>query len=145
LKSSLNSTAIHARRGSLARSRLSLGFTLVEITVTLVLLALMAALVAPDLGTRIRRPRDEIAALIARSRDAAVARAQPLVLELESGGAWQLSTMNGQELRTGRLTGNRSGALELRLSPTGTCLARLADVTLWNALECKPAAEVRVP
>ena len=118
--------------GPLSGSRMSLvqskrhgrfrasGFTLLEIVVTLVLLGLAAALLAPVF--RIDSAPDEgFRTVLATTREAAVRRAQTMVLQVDARGSWRISAPGDTStLGSGRFTdGTRD--LRIRVNPLGAC------------------------
>lgn len=127
---------IRQRRASIAAR----GFTLLEVIVTLVLLALGAALVAPALRNAAPAPDDALDLLIARARESAVRRAQTLVLSVEPTGAWRLTPdMDTVLLAEGTLA--REGArVTVRLSPLGACVVRPVRAAPRDAISCARAA-----
>jgi prepilin-type N-terminal cleavage/methylation domain-containing protein len=126
-----------SRTAQRANRRRRAGFTLLEIAVTLTLLALAASLVAPAL----RAPRvrgDDLTAVVARAREAAVRRAEALVLRVEATGEWRLTAGDDTvAVGRGRLAPAPSAFLAVRFSPLGTCVAESGvDMQRWDALHC---------
>jgi prepilin-type N-terminal cleavage/methylation domain-containing protein len=119
------------------------GFTLLEVVVTLVLLGLAAALVAPAIRTD-AGPADAFTTVVAQSREAAVRRSQTLVLQVDAHGRWQLSTTSGVSLGTGTMPAGDRDAISLRITPLGACFADSSSAHQWDALACaRPGSEAR--
>lgn len=119
--------------------RVVAGFTLLEIVVTLVLIGLGAALVAP-VFRRDAVPDDAFPAVIASARELAVRRAQGLVLHVDDRGAWRLTTIGDtSSISSGTLTDGR-GARRLRITPLGACFDEGSSGTgSWDAIACAPS------
>ena len=96
------------------------GFTLLEIVVTLVLLSIVAAIVAPAFRTE-RMPDESLRSILAASRETAVRRAQTLVLHVDERGGWRIVTPGDTTaIGSGRFTdGTRD--LRIRVNPLGAC------------------------
>lgn len=96
------------------------GFTLLEIVVTLVLLGLAAALVAPAFRAE-TSPDEGLQSILATTREAAVRRAQTLVLQVDDRGAWRIvPSGDSSAIGSGRFTdGTRD--LRIRVNPLGAC------------------------
>jgi prepilin-type N-terminal cleavage/methylation domain-containing protein len=121
--------------------RRSLGFTLLEIAVTLAVLAISALVVAPLFGWRPGSDADELEEVVARGRAAAVRRAQPLLLLLDRSGLWRLTTVDGALLLgEGRLAGGPAATITVRYTPLGACVVESAGGTLSgiDAVRCAP-------
>jgi len=114
--------------------RTASGFTLLEIVVTLVLLGLAAAMVAPAFR-RDPNPEGEMRAVVAGARESAVRRAQTLVLRVDDRGAWRLTPVGDTiSIRSGVLSG---GPLTLRISPLGACFHDEPSLAPdWDAIAC---------
>ena len=97
------------------------GYTLVEMLVVMVLLAVAAAVVAPSLMFR-REDSLSFSKLVATGRQAAIRRAEVLRLHIERSGDWELTedSSSGEILMRGRLS-NTWGSADLLFSPLGTC------------------------
>ena len=125
--------------GRHARIRESSGFTLLEIVVTLMLIGLGTALVAP-MFRRVALPDDAYPAVVSAARELAVRRAQRLVLEVNDSGQWRLfafgdSTAIGDGVLSERVTASR-----LNITPLGACFyENNADLRDWDAVACAPA------
>jgi prepilin-type N-terminal cleavage/methylation domain-containing protein len=102
------------------------GFTLLEIVVTLVLLSIAAAIVAPAFRTA-RTPDENLRALLASTRETAVRRAQTVVLHVDDRGAWRIvASGDTAAIGSGRFTdGTRD--LRIRVNPLGACFSEGAS------------------
>jgi prepilin-type N-terminal cleavage/methylation domain-containing protein len=119
------------------------GFTLFEVVVVLVVIALVATLVAPSIGALPERGDAGVVGLAAQARLAAVRRAESLELRLDSTGAWVLSsTRYHSTIASGQVDGDSVAPLTLRISALGVCTtadpSRSAGPT-WDALRCAPS------
>jgi prepilin-type N-terminal cleavage/methylation domain-containing protein len=122
-----------------------LGFTLLEVSVALAVLVLVAALSAPALGHLPQRGGGTLAGLAARARGTAVRRASALELRVDSAGIWSLTAPGDGDavVDRGRLSDTAAGAVTLRISALGTCVvvdpAGVASPSIsWDALRCVP-------
>jgi prepilin-type N-terminal cleavage/methylation domain-containing protein len=115
------------------------GFTLLEIVVTLVLIGLGAALVAPVFRRDIL-PDDAFPAVIAGARELAVRRAQGMLLQVDDRGAWRLTTIGDTvSIGSGTLT-TGPGASRLRITPLGACFDEGSSGTgTWDVIACAPS------
>lgn len=112
------------------------GFTLLEVVVTLVLLGLAAALVAPTFRTE-TAPRDDSVAVLARSREMAVRRAQTLVLQIDAQGRWTLTPVGDTTSIGSGVIQSGGPPVRMRISPLGVCLAENNSVAdSWDAIAC---------
>jgi prepilin-type N-terminal cleavage/methylation domain-containing protein len=111
------------------------GFTLLEIVVTLVLLGLAAALVAPAFRIEPTSEQD-IRKVLAGTRETAVRRAQTLVLEVDDRGSWRiLASGDTSAIGSGRFTdGTRD--LRIRVNPLGACFNEGASAIALDAVAC---------
>lgn len=113
------------------------GFTLLEITVILVIVAVTAALVAPAFR-RGAAPNDSIVTLVAGARELAVRRGQTLVLQVSGDGTWRL-TPDGDTSTLGAGTAEPNGtAFRIRVTALGACFnegsgGKAVD---WDAVAC---------
>lgn len=111
------------------------GFTLVELVVALILLALAVTLAAPLL--RAPAPVDPVADVVARARRLAVARAEPLTLSVLADGRWRVESARGAgALAEGRLPAPQRAA-SISLSPLGACVPAAGGD--WDPTRCAPA------
>jgi prepilin-type N-terminal cleavage/methylation domain-containing protein len=119
------------------QARISSGFTLLEIVVTLVLIGLGTALVAP-MFRRDAVPDDAWPAVVSAARELAVRRAQRLVLDVDHRGQWRLSALgDSAAIGTGVLV-ERVGTSRLSITPLGACFRDAADARDWDAIACAP-------
>ena len=120
------------------------GFTLLELVVVLVLLALAAGLAAPALR-RAGAPRESgLEALLLGAREAAARRGETVRLTVSDSGAWSLegagSAADGP-IQAGEVEPFRGVPLTLIVSPVGSCgfdarSARAAEVIPLDPLSC---------
>lgn len=120
------------------------GFTLVELIVVLVILALGAAIVAPSLVSSASEASSELSRLVGSAREAAVRRGETVQLRINQSGAWQIiagAPPQGEILISGRLTDAPVDRLELVFSPLGTCgpAAESGSVVDLDPLTCEVA------
>lgn len=100
-----------------------LGYTLLEVIVVLVLLAVAATVVAPGFLSPRPEQSSSLRALVGNAREAAVLRGEMVRLRIDRFGAWRAiagSSPRGELLMSGRLS-DTSGAVDLLFSPLGTC------------------------
>lgn len=100
------------------------GFTLVEVTVVLALLALAAAVVGPSLLWSHPETSAELPQLVRSVREAAVRCGQMVRLQIDRSGAWQAVAgipPGNEVLMSGRLAGLSANPTDLIFSPIGTC------------------------
>jgi len=127
----------------------SAGFTLLEVIVVLVLLALAAAIVAPSLLSTHPENSSEIQALVGSTRQAAVRRGETVRLQVDPTGAWQAvagTEPGGDLLLSGQLASHPASTTDLIFSPLGTCAPSIESVpgealAAFDPLTC----EVRSP
>ena len=120
------------------RFRSSTGFTLLEIVVTLVLIGLGTALVAP-IFRRDALPDDAYPAVVSAARELAVLRAQRLVLDVDDRGQWRLSALGDSTTLGAGLLSERVGASHLTITPLGACFhGSGGDSRDWDAVACAP-------
>jgi prepilin-type N-terminal cleavage/methylation domain-containing protein len=123
------------------------GYTLIEVIVVLVLLALAAALVAPALAT----PHDgdgALAGLIGHARALAIRRAEAVELRVEATGAWRLDGLASAAvgpLETGTIAPRPTAAVTLVFSPLGACAPDLATGAAAAALHLEPLMCEKLP
>ncbi len=111
-----------ALRHPRARTGIAAGFTLLEIIVTLVVLGLAAAIVAPAFD-RAKPPAADPGRVVAQAREIAVRRAQAMRLVIDTSGAWEITPAGATTvLARGTLPRVRAG-LALRITPLGACFA----------------------
>lgn len=115
------------------------GFTLLEIVVTLVLLGLAAALVAPAFRSE-TSPDEGLRSILALTREAAVRRSQSLVLEVDARGSWRIvAAGDSTSISSGRFVDGTRG-LRIRVNPLGACFNEGAVGTIsLDAIACTVA------
>jgi prepilin-type N-terminal cleavage/methylation domain-containing protein len=128
------------------------GFTLLEVIIVLLLMALATALVAPAIGSRQPRSRDEVAALLQMARLVAVRRGEVVTVTIAASGQWRLdgdaSAADGP-ITSGQLSAKPAAALTVAVSPLGGCApaldsASMALLAAVDPLTCEtPARWVR--
>lgn len=129
------------------------GFTMVELLIVLSILAILAAIAAPNMGTMIRTQRIKTASFdmfssLVYARSEAVKRNTTVTLTPATGGwqnGWSIADSNGNTLRSAPAIGNISingGPSTVvysgngRLSPVGTAIQfqlEAADVPTANS------------
>jgi prepilin-type N-terminal cleavage/methylation domain-containing protein len=100
-----------------------LGYTLLEVIVVLVLLAVAATVVAPSLLPPRPEQSSSLRALMGTAREAAVRRGEMVHLRIGQSGAWRASAGSSAQtepLMSGRLA-DSTEAVDLLFSPLGTC------------------------
>jgi prepilin-type N-terminal cleavage/methylation domain-containing protein len=119
---------IDQRRGAEPRAFRRRGFTLLEVIIVLLLMAMATALVAPSIGSRQPSSRDELAALLQVARVAAVRRGEVVTVTVAASGQWRLdgdaSAADGP-IATGQLGAKPAAALTVAVSPLGGCAPAL--------------------
>ncbi len=122
------------------------GYTLIEVIVVLVLMALAASLVAPAFVAPQAR-QAAITEVIGQARALAMRRAEAVELRIELSGAWRVdgtaATTTGP-LTAGTISPAPSAALTLVFSPLGACAsdvvtAGAAEVLHLDPLTCEAA------
>lgn len=121
------------------------GFTLIEVLVVLILLAVAAGLVAPALRPPPRPDESGFAALVRRARLTAARRGETIYLGLSQTGAWRIdgaASLTEGALATGTVPDYGGPAATLVVSPIGTCAFDLhstaaARVVAIDALTCE--------
>ena len=129
--------------GNWGLTPMSAGFTFLEIVVTLVLIGLGAALVAP-VFRRDQLPDDALSTVLAGARELAVRRAQDLILEIDAQGGWRLTARNDTSSIAAGIVADAGKARRLTVTPLGACLdASSAPPANWDALDCAPTRGAR--
>ena len=126
----------------------SAGFTLLEVVVVLVLLALAAAVVAPSLLSTHPENSSEIPALVGSTRQAAVRRGETVRLRIDRSGAWQAiagTEPGGDLLMSGRLAGLPASPADLIFSPLGTCAPSIESAPSAALVTDPLTCELRLP
>ena len=115
------------------------GFTLLEILVTLIVLGLAAALVAPVFRAD-TPPDDDLRAVLAGARETAVRRAQTLVLSVDQRGAWRVAAAHDTTTVASGQFPDGTANLQIRVNPLGACLIGGATVRITiDAVGCSVA------
>lgn len=123
-------------------------FTLIEMLVVLVIMAIATALVAPAILRPLRDDAAELSSVITRARETAAARGEIIYLRFDPGGDWHTEGGGSQidaAITRGHLRPLARVPLTLIISPTGSCAfnvqsipAAAAAVTL-DPLTCEIA------
>ena len=118
------------------------GFTLVELIVVLVILALAAAIVAPSLISSRSEASTELSRLVGSAREAAVRRGEAVLLRTDRAGSWKIiagAPPREEILKSGQLTDAHADRVELVFSPLGTCgpPAEAAPIVGFDPLICE--------
>ena len=120
------------------QTRISAGFTLLEIVVTLLLIGLGTALVAP-MFRRDTLPDDAWPGVVSAARELAVRRAQRLVLDVDNHGQWRLSALGDTTTIGAGVLSGRVVPSQLSITPLGACFhENSADSRDWDAVACAP-------
>jgi prepilin-type N-terminal cleavage/methylation domain-containing protein len=119
------------------------GYTLIEIIVVLVIMALAATLVAPAL---LRSPaydrQRQLTAVVQATRGAAADHGETIYLRIEPNGQWHMEGVEGV-VNHGRMDPISSAGLTLVVSPVGSCAfdvrsnAAAAAVVRMDPLTCE--------
>jgi prepilin-type N-terminal cleavage/methylation domain-containing protein len=111
----------HAARGA---------FTLIELIVVLVIMALATALVAPALLRPLRDDGAHLVAIVASARETAAARGEIVYLRFDPSGDWHIegggSSLEGTVMH-GRMHPLSRSPLTLIVAPTGSCAFDVAS------------------
>ncbi len=116
------------------------GYTLIEVIVVLVLMALAAALVAPAFVTP-RHPEAAIMTVIGQARALAIRRAEAVELRIEPSGAWRVDGAASPQtgpLATGTISPAPAAALRLIFSPLGSCASDVATASAAEPFHLDP-------
>lgn len=92
--------------------------TLIEIVVAMSMLGLVAAVVLPSFVLPPTEPAS-IGQVVRNARGRAIARSQPLVLDVAASGHWHLRTDGGVSVDSGAIP--TADAVAINLSPAGHC------------------------
>jgi prepilin-type N-terminal cleavage/methylation domain-containing protein len=127
-----------------------LGYTLLEVLVVLVLLAVAATVVAPSLlAPRLARQSSSVLALVGSMRETAVRRGGMVRLRIDRSGDWQAfsgTPADREVLMSGRFSGPGNTAADIVFSPLGSCAPTPESVPPkelagFDLLTCEPRAE----
>lgn len=111
------------------------GFTLLEVTVILVLLAVAAAVVAP-LFRRPEAPNESLGGVLAGAREIAVRRAESVTLTVDRNGAWRLTPGTDTTTIAHGSLGPASQSARIRVTPLGACFSEGPGAANWDAIAC---------
>jgi prepilin-type N-terminal cleavage/methylation domain-containing protein len=106
------------------QDRVRQGFTLFEILVVLILMAVAAGLIAPAFFPPRQSDSPPIATLVRGARNAAARRGETLYLTITASGRWHLeggASSKAGMLSSGTLSDYQGPAATLVVSPIGTC------------------------
>ena len=105
--------------------RSSSGFTLIEVVVTLIVMALVVTLAIPSFSKE-HDARDSVTDVVRHSSRLAIRRAEWLTLRLDSRGTWDLRSDSQQDTTTtvasGAAVATEIVPFVVRISPMGACL-----------------------
>lgn len=116
------------------------GYTLIEVIVVLVLIALAATLVAPAFTAR-RGAAPVLAALIGQARATAIRRGEAMYLRVEPSGSWRLdgaASLEAGAVATGHVTAALAAPLTIVFSPLGSCAPDVESVAAAEPLGVDP-------
>lgn len=116
--------------------------TLIEIVVAMSVLGLVAAVVLPSLVVPPAEPVS-IGHVVRSARGHAIARAQPLVLDVAASGRWQLRTEGGAAVDSGAI--DAAFAVAFRLSPAGHCRVATPMPSAWQSWDVARCTAVERP
>jgi prepilin-type N-terminal cleavage/methylation domain-containing protein len=127
-----------------SQGRRPVGFTLLELVVVLIVLALAAALAVPTLRRQPAPRGSELASLILGSREAAARRGETVRLTISSSGIWRMegaASAGDAPFQSGRVEPFPGVPLTLNVSPVGICgfdarSASTASVIRLDPLTC---------
>jgi prepilin-type N-terminal cleavage/methylation domain-containing protein len=123
------------------RSKAPEGFTLLEVVVVLILLALAAGLAAPALGDREAPGESELAALLTGAREAAARRGETVALRISASGSWRMESGGAaaaEPIQTGEIEPFAGLPFTLLVSPVGTCGLDAASGNAAPAIRLDP-------
>jgi prepilin-type N-terminal cleavage/methylation domain-containing protein len=126
------------------------GFTLVEVIVVLILLAVSAALVAPAILFPEREATSALVPVVNAARQLAARRGETLYLQVASDGKWRVfgaASLTEGAITEGRLEDNyEAPAFTLVIAPIGSCGFDVASANVARVLDIDPlTCEVRSP
>lgn len=147
LNQALHSDGWHSDRRAARR-----GVTLLELLVVLVLMAIVASLVLPNLrlpdaatvmhdGTP--PARSAVDGVVSDARRLAIRRGEPVRLQVARDGVWAaVSVHTGSTIQDGRITGALSWRPDMTIDALGVCTLAPAAVPragarAWDALACR--------
>ncbi|MGQ0643111.1 MAG: prepilin-type N-terminal cleavage/methylation domain-containing protein [Gemmatimonadaceae bacterium] len=119
------------------------GLTLVEVMIVIAILAIVAAIVYPNVFPPKAAPGATTeSALVDQAKALAVARAEPMRLNVERDGAWDIAPEStpSSVLASGRLAEAPPAAFALRVTELGACLPaqgeRRVEGPVIDAVSC---------
>ena len=107
------------------------GFTLIEVAVTLVVMALVVTLVIPTFSKQ-TVSHASVADVVRNTSRLALRRAEWITLRVDARGGWDVHSDTQQDttsLAFGALVASESMPFVIRLSPMGACLTNDVSVT----------------
>jgi len=144
-------TVVHAshRKSASVRNARD-GFTLVEVIVVLILLAVSAALVAPAILFPEREATSVLVPVVDGTRQLAARRGETLYLQMAADGRWLVfgaASLSEGAITEGRLQGEYEGpAFTLVVAPIGSCGFDIASANVARVIDIDPlTCEVRSP
>jgi prepilin-type N-terminal cleavage/methylation domain-containing protein len=140
--------ALRRKRSSCGNARD--GFTLVEVIVVLILLAVSAALVAPAILFPEKEATSALVPVVDGARELAARRGETLYLQVASDGKWRVfggASLTEGVVTQGQLEGDYEGpAFTLVVAPIGSCGFDIASANAARAIDIDPlTCEVRSP
>ncbi|MGH9896529.1 MAG: prepilin-type N-terminal cleavage/methylation domain-containing protein [bacterium] len=118
------------------------GLTLVELMIVIAILAIVAAIVYPNVFPPKTTTAATESALIDQAKALAVARAEPMRLTVERDGGWEIASENSPSsiLASGRLAEAPPAAFAVRVTDLGACLPaeseRRVEGPVIDAVSC---------
>lgn len=106
------------------------GLTLIEVLIVIAILAILAAIVYPNIVRQDSPVTLSEAALIDQAKTLAVTRAEPVRLSVHLDGAWEIvsdAAPGSTALASGHLAEAPAHAVELRVTELGTCFTTRDD------------------
>jgi prepilin-type N-terminal cleavage/methylation domain-containing protein len=128
------SRSVHIRCLSNDQRPAVAGFTLLEMVVVLLLLAVLAGVAIPSMLSSPAATESELQVLIGSARRSAIRRGETVRLQVGRSGTWQVvagRAARDAPLMTGRLPGPLPATLDLVISPLGTCTPGLDGAAEW--------------
>lgn len=140
--------ASHRKEASFRNARD--GFTLVEVIVVLILLAVSAALVAPAILFPEREATSVLVRLVDGARQMAARRGETLYLQVAADGKWRVfgaASLTEGVISEGQLEDDYQGpAFTLVVAPIGSCGFDVASANVAQVIDIDPlTCEVRSP
>jgi prepilin-type N-terminal cleavage/methylation domain-containing protein len=119
------------------------GLTLIEVLIIIAILAIVAAIVYPNIVRKDTPPTLSEGQLIEQAKTLAQTRAQPVRLSIQSDGTWEILSEDASglaSLAAGHLAEAPAYAVELRVTELGTCFAvrddRLIEEPAIDTVSC---------